>query len=168
MLRPADLQTIYRDLYFAARTDHPELPASPPELKIDPKAHTTARSFAFFAFPSGGRKRRGTRDRSKCHTAAAPEMALNDSRATAVLAHEVGHIVDHFVRRTDLRQRLLDVERPDGKGTVGQAGLPTSPERLADLIAESILGRDLFYDVDLVQTTDENAGVHRPRPRHLG
>jgi hypothetical protein len=167
-LRPADLQTIYRDLYRSARTDHPELPAAPPELVIDPKARTTKRSFAYFQFPAGGRQKRGTRDRSKCRTVAAPSMALNEARATAVLAHEIGHAVDHFVRRRDLRDRLRDVERPDGRGTVGEAGLPSSPERLADLIAESILGCPLGYDSSEVQTTDEDAFVWRPRPKRLG
>lgn len=167
-LRPANLQTIYRDLYFSARAEHPELPAAPPELIIDPKARTTKRSFAYFQFPAGGRSKRGTRDRSKCRTVAAPSMALNEARATAVLAHEVGHIVDHYVKRTVLRARLVDVERPDGRGRVDQVGLPTSPERLADLIAETILGRDLFYDKDLVQTVDPGDGRWRPRPKELG
>lgn len=167
-LKPADLQTIYRDLYYAARTTHRELPASPPELVITPDAHTTKRSFAFFQFPSGGRSKRGTRDRAKCRTAADPSMAMNEARATAVLAHEVGHIVDHYVRRKDLLSRLHDVERPDGCGRVDTVGLPRSAERLADLIAETILGVDLFYDVGLVQTTDAGAGRWRPRPKELG
>ncbi len=166
-----DLEAIYRFCWKKARAVHPELPAAPVGLKIDQAARTTERSFAFFRYPGLDKRLRVTRDASKCHVALSPDLMRDKSRAYGVIAHEVGHAVDHFVDKDDLRVRLMDVWRPDGKGTVHQTGLPMSAERLADLIAEDFLGREIFYgapEIGYVQTIKLSEGCVRPRPKHLG
>jgi hypothetical protein len=44
-------------------------------------------------------------------------------------------------------------------------GCPDHSERQADKLAEDLFGSPIYYDNDLIQSTER--GV-RPRPRHLG
>ena len=57
-----------------------------------------------------------------------------------VLAHEFGHVV------------LMHKGRPD------------HPEREADMVAERLFGKPIYYDAATVQTTRKGT---RPRPAHL-
>lgn len=93
----------------------------------------------------------GDRDYAYCHTepdaqgfyrvGTAPKMEeAVDSRAYALIAHEIGHAV------------LL------------HAGIPTHSEKEADQMAEALFDMQISYDADDVQTLD--AG-QRPRPAHL-
>jgi hypothetical protein len=67
-------------------------------------------------------------------------------RVDAIIRHEIGHIVD-FAR----------IPLPPG--------LPTTPERRADAIAELIWEESISYDGDEVQTLGPGT---RPRPEKLG
>jgi hypothetical protein len=163
----ANLDRIFRTLYQRARALYPELPSSPLATEIGDHARTSDRSFAWFRYP-GGEPTVRNRAPHRCKVAMSPDLERNPDRATAVIAHELGHAVDHLVGRPELTRRLAHVARPDGTGTVAEAGLPGSSERLADLVAESILGGPLYYDAETVQTIDRAAGVYRPRPDWLG
>jgi hypothetical protein len=67
-------------------------------------------------------------------------------RIDGILRHEIGHIVDFSA-----------IELPPG--------LPTTPERRADAIAELIWGQTIYYDADEVQSLEKGSS---PRPQHLG
>ena len=76
--------------------------------------------------------------------------SFDRDRQLALLAHEFGHAV----------QGLYGLDVPDRHDMV---------ERDADTIAESVMGKDLFYaliDGRLIQTFNSRGGV-RPRPRGL-
>ena len=149
---PQSLQDVYEAIYKLARAKHPELPASPVDLEVDPRARTTARSFAFFRFPEK------VRDPSKCLVALAPDLALDSGRSLAVTAHE----------RKELTRRLAHIERLDGKGTVAAAGLPASAEQLADLLGSHVLGKQIGYCAATVQTVNPRDIVYQVRPEWLG
>jgi hypothetical protein len=70
----------------------------------------------------------------------------SEDRCDAIVRHEIGHIID-----------LAQIDLPPG--------LPATPERRADAIAEFIWDLPLLYDEEEVQSL---SGGVRPRPIHLG
>lgn len=160
------LERLYRQLYDTMRRMYPMTPRQPPDLVIDPKARTTERSYAFFRYDPDDTSR------GNCAVYVSPLLGQDQGHAEGVIAHELGHYVDYYVGSTTkrgeeiLRQRIHD-EHGYPYAAAGWP-LPKSPERLADAIAESYLGRPIYYESDcLVQTTDPAKGL-RPRPRGLG
>lgn len=154
-----DLEALCNAIYYEARRTFPELPARGVQVDVTTSARTTPRSFAFFRFPGLDKRVRGARDVSRCKIALSPDLATDKDRAMGVVAHEIGHVVDHFVGRSEIRSRL------------GGTPLPTSPEQLADRIAEHVLETPLYYDdpdVGWVQTIRSSPTAVRPRPKHLG
>lgn len=73
-------------------------------------------------------------------------LEQNTDRTDAILRHEIGHIID-----------FAQVSLPPG--------LPHTPERRADAIAEYLWGQPILYDHDTVQSL--TSGIS-PRPANLG
>ena len=76
-------------------------------------------------------------------------LSLPQANLHAILRHEMGHVVDLLVAAEQLPW----------------ADLPCTPERRADSIAAHIWGTPIYYDENLVQTTE---GGTAPRPEELG
>lgn len=95
-------------------------------------------------------------DAKTCSVRVAPKMCLaSPDRVDGVLRHELGHVVDLTV----------PADKLDKWAQSRGVRLPPSIERRADAVAEAVWGSPIFYDRDLVQSTEQGVA---PRPVHLG
>ena len=78
-------------------------------------------------------------------------LTMGQGRQEGLMRHELGHAIEFYLGEPALRQWM--------------PGLPNGVERRADAVAERLYQAPIFYDHDLIQTTD---GGTRPRPVHLG
>lgn len=124
-------------LWQQACNDLPELNALSPTFEFGESNHFLApRGFAALVY-----------DGSRFHLKLSTKLVGQDQhRVDAILRHEIGHIID-----------FAQIELPPG--------LPTTPERRADAIAEFIWKDTIFYDDEMVQSL--SFGIF-PRPEALG
>lgn len=143
-VRPQQVQTLWSSLLSALVAKRVLTPSEAAEARLeissDPTLRDTPRHFA--AAENGGR------GPVLIHRSA---LRLPRQNLVAILAHEMGHVIDQSAFNTSFARALRGDETK----------LPSDGEKRADALAQKYLGTTIRYDRDLVQTL----GAGRPRPR---